>query len=65
MISGYLTYDELKLIIGLSEPYLNRLIRKGIERHYIDIYGVKGINSYKYAFYDLEQVENWVRLHIY
>jgi hypothetical protein len=70
MLAGYITYEELKLITGYSEVILNKLITKGLAFHELDL-EYNNINKpqrsdrYKRLLFNLQEVEQWLRLHIF
>lgn len=65
MLAGYVTYDELLLITGYSEKFLNRLIIKGLNMHEADL-EIRQFNpKYKQRLYNLQEVEEWLRIHVY
>ena len=70
MLAGYITYEELKLITGYSEVILNKLITKGLAFHELDLeYNntnkPKRSDRYKRLLFNLQEVEQWLRLHIF
>ena len=69
MIAGYITYDELKIITGFSDAVLSRLLNLGINQHQLHvetgIYNQKVAKHIKQCLFNLKEVENWIRLHVY
>ena len=70
MLNGYVTYKELKLITGFSDCFLSRLITKGLNIHEVDleynsVNKPKREDRYKNLLFNLEEVENWLRVHIF
>ena len=60
MIAGYVTYDELKLITGFPDRLLSGILSEGVRLHAITIG-----ESYTKTLYNLKEVEDWIRVHIY
>lgn len=70
MLNGYVTYDELKTITGFSDYILNKLITKGMNFHELDLEYNNEIKPqrrerYKQRLFNLAEVEEWLRLHIF
>lgn len=70
MLAGYITYEELKLITGYSDVILNKLITKGLNFHELDleynnINKPKRSDRYKRMLFNLQEVEDWLRVHIF
>ena len=68
MLNGYVTYDELKLITGYNDSFLSKLISKGLNLHEADLdYDVNKPKktSYKMMLFNLQEVEDWLRVHIF
>ena len=69
MINGYVTFEELKIITGYSDSALVRLIMQGINQRQLELHG--GIYNQEVAkpireqLFNLEEVEKWLRIHIY
>ena len=68
MINGYITYNELKIITGYSDVILSRLIKQGLNCHELEL--VSG--AYKKVavpiqqqLFKLNEVEDWLKIHIY
>lgn len=65
MIAGYVTYDELKLITGFDDKLLNKLILLGMNYHELDLDHTNFTSKYKEQLFNLEEVEEWIRMHIF
>jgi len=70
MLNGYVTYDELKLITGFNDYFLSKLITKGLTIHeadleYNNINKPKREDRYKNMLFNLAEVENWLKVHIF
>lgn len=70
MLNGYVTYNELKLITGFSDVFLHKLISKGLSIHEVDLEynNVKAPirqSNYKQVLFNLAEVEEWLRVHIF
>ena len=65
MLAGYVTYDELKLITGFSEKFLNRLILRGMNIHEIDLDYRRLPSNYRQQLFNLAEVEEWIKVHIF
>ena len=71
MLAGYITYEELKLITGFSDVFLNRLITKGLAFHEVDLeYNnigrkPKREDYYKRILFNIQEVENWLKVHVF
>ncbi len=65
MLAGYVTYDELLLITGFSEKFLNKLIIKGLNMHEADLEYEKLSSKYKQQLFNLQEVEDWLKVHIF
>lgn len=66
MVNGYLTYDELKLISGLDEKLLNKLIRDGLTLNEIEYIPCDiRYNNMSQSLFNYDQVQRWIGLHIY
>jgi hypothetical protein len=69
LINGYVTFEELKVITGYSDSALVRLIMQGINQHQLELLG--GVYNQEVAkpireqLFNLEEVEKWLRIHIY
>lgn len=65
MLNGYVTYDELRIITGYSEPFLNKLIVEGLKIHEADLQPHKVTHKLKEKLFSLQEVENWLKVHIF
>ena len=65
MIAGYVTYEELKLITGFDDKFLNKLIIKGLNIHEADLEYTKFTSKYKQMLFNLAEVEEWLKVHIF
>ena len=66
MINGYVTYKELLLITGLENKVLDKLIRNGLTYHEISYENINPDSvSIHNKLFNLEEVINWISLHIY
>lgn len=70
MIAGYVTYNELKIITGFTDAFLSKLITKGLNLHEVDLeYNnekkPKRPDAYKQAMFNLQEVEEWLKAHIF
>ena len=68
MINGYVTYNELKLITGYSDPMLNQLLIQGISQHQLEIQvdsDKRFSRPLRECLFNLSEVENWIKLHIF
>lgn len=65
MLAGYVTYEELLLITGFSEKVLNKLIIKGLNLHEMDLEPNKLTSKYKQQLFDLSEVEEWLKVHVF
>lgn len=65
MIAGFMTFNELKLVTGFTDAQLSKLIREGLEADYITMEDGTSNRYYKSALFNVKQVEEWIRLHIY
>ena len=70
MLNGYVTYDGLKLITGFNDYFLSKLITKGLNIHeadleYNNINKPKREDRYKTILFNLAEVENWLKVHIF
>ncbi len=76
MLAGYVTYDELLLITGFSNAFLSKLIVQGLTLHqadlqYIQLTELQEANSrkcsqvYKQTLFNLAEVEEWLRMHVF
>ena len=67
MIAGYITYNELKLITGFSDYQLKNIITEGIKKYALNVYGKNSKKPYFYKdyLYDLQEVEEWIRMFIF
>lgn len=70
MLSGYITYDELKIITGYNDAFLSKLITKGLKLHEADLeYNNKKKptreSKYRQMLFDINEVENWLRVHVF
>lgn len=70
MLAGYITYDELKLITGYSDTFLSKLITKGLQFHEADLeYNnpkkPKNPYNYKKTLFNLQEVEDWLKVHVF
>ena len=57
MLAGWVTYEELKLITGFSDNFLNKLIANGLETKTV------GKNT-KDRLFNLQEVEGWLKVHL-
>ena len=57
MLAGWVTYEELKLITGFSDNFLNKLIANGLETKIV------GKNT-KDRLFNLQEVEEWLKVHL-
>ena len=62
MIAGYVTYEELKIITGYTQDTLDRLIIDGMRLHELSYQGTGPFRNY---LFNLEEVENWLRVNIF
>ena len=70
MLNGYVTYDELKLITGFNDYFLSKLITKGLNLHeadleYNNLNNTVGRDKYKQTLFNLKEVEEWLKVHIF
>lgn len=65
MLDGYVTYEELKIITGYSEKFLNKLIVKGLKFHEADLQPERITHKLKECLFSLKEVESWLRIHIF
>lgn len=67
MINGYVTYDELKILTGLDDSQLGKMIRQGLALHELDMTPIDGrtSNNVKVNLFNLRQVLDWMSIHIY
>ena len=68
MISGYVTFDELLLITGFNEKYLKKLLLNGLYFHELHIDSdemLKKGASVKHCLFDLKEVEDWIKVHVF
>lgn len=70
MLAGYITYEELKLITGYSDTFLSKLITKGLQFHEADLEynnpkNPKNPYNYKKTLFNLQEVEDWLRVHVF
>lgn len=67
MIAGYITYDELKLITGYSDQLLKNLILQGLNIHEVEV-AIEGSHKDRKVteqVFNLKEIENWLKVHIY
>ena len=64
MLGGYVTYEELKIITGFSEPLLNKLILSGMKLNEMEVNG-HSMRKLKTELFNLSEVEKWLKVHIY
>ena len=65
MINGYVTFNELVLITGLPEYKLRKLISAGMKYHTLGYVLENNRTSYKDCLYNLDEVINWIKVHIF
>jgi hypothetical protein len=70
MLNGYVTYDELKLITGFNDYFLNKLITKGLTIHeadleYNNVEKPQRRDRYCQRLFNLQEVEDWLKVHIF
>ena len=65
MLAGYVTYDELKIITGYSDAFLNKLILNGLNVHEADATYSRVDSKIKQTLFSLQEVEDWLRVHIF
>ena len=67
MINGYVTFEELKIITGLDNLLLEKLIREGVTLHELSYEPLDGRISRKLEqrLFNLDEVTKWISLHIY
>lgn len=70
MLNGYVTYDELKLVTGFPDYFLSKLITKGLKFHeadleYNNIKKPTRSDRYKLMLFNLKEVEEWLKVHIF
>lgn len=68
LINGYVTYDELKIITGYSDSTLKKLLIDGLSYHELGIQvesDRRYTKSLEQHLFDLQEVENWLKVHVY
>ena len=69
MINGYVTFNELELITGLDAKLLKNLLLLGMNNNVLDVDMQEVNNCYKKPLreqiFNLQQVQDWICLHIY
>ncbi len=68
MINGYITYNELKIITGFDDEILRHLLLQGMSQHQLEVNvtTTKGNEkTLQEQVFNLQEVENWLRIHIY
>lgn len=66
MLNGYVTYEELKIITGFSDHFLNYMIRNGLNCHQIKTNRYSRVShKLKDQLFNLQEVEEWLKLVVY
>lgn len=65
MLAGYVTYEELKIITGYSDKFLNKLIINGLNIHEADLQYKQMNSKIKQMLFNLQEVEDWLKVHIF
>lgn len=67
MLAGYVTYNELKLITGFSDRFLNKLIVKGMNINEADLEyeRLNCTSKHKQVLFNLQDVEDWLKVHVF
>lgn len=65
MLAGYVTYEELKIITGYTDSFLNKLILNGLNVHEADADYKRMDSKIKQTLFSLTEVEEWLKVHIF
>lgn len=69
MLAGYITYEELKLITGYTDTFLQKLITKGLRMREADLeYDNRPLvnkNIFKQTLFDINEVEEWLKVYVF
>jgi len=65
MLAGYVTYEELKLITGYPDRFLNQLIVNGLNIHEADLNMKQIGGNTKQMLFNLQEVEDWLKVHVF
>lgn len=67
MIAGYVTFDELLLLTGFTENYLKKLLLNGLKYHEIHLKynDMTTKPPLRQCLFDLNEVEEWIKVHVF